>query len=233
MASAAPRRHPPPPRLALAALQERRDGTLGTWCAALVRSRQGRRRLAQTPEESERRARRQIMPEVDQIGDTQARQARFGQLEQRLRPLPPSRAPADSQELEARLAPGVPRGVGTLLSRLFEPEGAAGQVHAHQPHAVQAGFVHCAHARASLSMCPPSCAQAAALARIACSKACRTPRTALGEQPTGASRGRRPQHSLIVAALPPRWRPQRKRGATPRRRSPPRPSAVAHPHASG
>src|SRR5688572_7704561 len=82
---------------------------------ALLSSMQGLLRLAQTTEDSERIALSQIMHEVEQIWYTQALQARFGQLDQRLSPITHHIEHADSQEIEARLDPSVPGVVGTIL----------------------------------------------------------------------------------------------------------------------
>ena len=82
------------------------------------------------------------MDEVEQIGDAQAIQTGFGQFDQRLGPITHQVKHLRAQPLKTRFDPGVPGGISAIWGHLFEQQVAAYQIHEHQHHALQEGFVY-------------------------------------------------------------------------------------------
>ena len=123
--------------------------------AALLRLRQSLLGLSQTTAESQRRALGQVMNEVEQIRYTQAFQTRFGQLDQCLGPITHQIAHADAQGLEARLDQGVPGILGPMVGHFFDHQVTTSEIHEHQQHTFQKGFVHRADDGSGLAMGNP------------------------------------------------------------------------------
>src|SRR6266487_2248823 len=119
-----------------------------TWMGRLARAEvllslaQGLARLSQTTAYGERIALDQLLDEVKQIRYTQTLQACFGQLHQRLCPVTHQGEHPGSQRLEPCLDQSVPGVIAAILGDLFKQQVATHQVHEHQHHTLQEGFVH-------------------------------------------------------------------------------------------
>src|ERR671922_285762 len=106
----------------------------------------------QTPEDGQRIALGQVMPQVEQIRDTRAAQTRVGQLDQRLGPVTHQVQHLGAKRLQAVAGTVEPGVKTTIRGHFFHQQVAGGQVHKHQHHPLQKRFVHSPDDRAYLAM---------------------------------------------------------------------------------
>ena len=89
---------------------------------------------------------------MKQIRDAQATQSRVGQFDQGLGPVAHQVQHVRTQRLEAFVNQAVPGIIAAIHGYLFHQQIATGQVHEHQHHALQEGFIHRPDDRSYLAM---------------------------------------------------------------------------------
>jgi hypothetical protein len=123
--------------------------------ALLLRLLQSLTRVSQTTATGERRALHQRMDAGQHLRPTPALQARCGQLDQRLCAVTHQGEPLDAPNRSPRLAQRVPGVLAPVLCHRLAPQGAADEIHAHQPHALSEGVVSRPHEGAPRSLGSP------------------------------------------------------------------------------
>ena len=118
----------------------------------LLSSTQRLTRRFQLPPYHQRVPLDQLMEEVKQIGNARALQPRLGQFDERLGPVTDQVQDSGLQRLQSLLDPLIPRLIGAVVRHLFMQHVAADQVHEHQHHALQEGFIYRADNRPDLTL---------------------------------------------------------------------------------
>ena len=111
--------------------------------------------LSHLPGQGERRALHDVMHEVKESRHTQARQALFGKLDERVGPITDHVPDLRSQGFEALVHRGLPCGVGAIVCDVLKQQIPRCHGLKDQHHALQKRLVGAADDRAHLAMGDP------------------------------------------------------------------------------